>query len=37
MQSLHDIKKRIQSIGETGQITKAMQLISVAKMRKANE
>ncbi len=37
MQSLHDIKKRIKSVRETGKITKAMQLISVAKMRKANE
>ncbi len=37
MQNLHDIKKRIQSVRETGKITKAMQLISAAKMRKANE
>ncbi len=32
-----DIKTRIKSIKDTGQITKAMQLISVAKLRKAND
>jgi len=37
MQNIVDIKNRIKSIKDTAQITKAMQLISVAKMRKANE
>lgn len=37
MQNLSDIKNRIKSVSETEQITKAMQLISVAKMRRANE
>lgn len=37
MQSISDIKSRIASIKETSQITKAMELISVSKMRKATE
>ncbi len=37
MQNMVDIKTRIKSIKDTGQITKAMQLISVAKLRKAND
>lgn len=37
MQNIADIKNRIKSVKETRQITKAMQLISVAKMRRANE
>jgi F-type H+-transporting ATPase subunit gamma len=35
MKSSNEIKTRIKSIKDTSQITKAMQLISVAKMRKA--
>lgn len=37
MRNIVDIKNRIKSIKDTAQITKAMELISVAKMRKANE
>ncbi|MDD3946608.1 MAG: ATP synthase F1 subunit gamma [Clostridia bacterium] len=37
MQNIIDIKNRIKSIKDTAQITKAMQLISVSKMRKADE
>jgi F-type H+-transporting ATPase subunit gamma len=37
MHNIVDIRNRIKSIRDTAQITKAMQLISVAKMRKANE
>lgn len=37
MQSKADIKNRIKSIRETSQITKAMELVSVSKLRKANE
>lgn len=37
MQNIANIKNRMKSIRDTAQITKAMQLISVAKMRKANE
>ncbi len=34
MQDIKDIKKRIKSVQETAQITKAMELISVSKMHK---
>lgn len=37
MRNIVDIKNRIKSIRDTAQITKAMELISVAKMRKAND
>lgn len=37
MQNLTDIKHRIKSIEDTRQITKAMKLISISKMRKAME
>lgn len=37
MQSIIDIKNRMKSVRDTAQITKAMEMISVAKMRKANE
>lgn len=37
MSDTAEIKHRIKSIGDTRQITKAMELISVAKMRKAME
>ena len=35
MADITEIKHRIKSIRDTHQITKAMELISVAKMRKA--
>ncbi len=35
MQSISDIKRRIKSIQQTRQITKAMYLISTVKLRKA--
>ena len=37
MHSLHDIRRRIKSIGSTAQITKAMQMVAASKMRKAQE
>lgn len=37
MENIVDIKNRIKSIKDTAQITKAMQLISVSKLRKVNE
>jgi F-type H+-transporting ATPase subunit gamma len=37
MHSLHDIRRRIRSIGGTAQITKAMQMVAASKMRKAQE
>lgn len=37
MASMRDIKNRIKSINSTKQITKAMQLVSAAKVRKARE
>ena len=37
MPSLHDIRRRIKSIGNTAQITKAMQMVAASKMRKAQE
>ena len=37
MQNITDIKSRIKSVKETRQITKAMELISVSKLRRAQE
>jgi len=37
MHSLHDIRRRIKSIGSTAQITKAMQMVAASKMRKAQQ
>ncbi|HKD70821.1 MAG TPA: ATP synthase F1 subunit gamma [Candidatus Acidoferrum sp.] len=37
MHSLHDLRRRIRSIGSTAQITKAMQMVAASKMRKAQE
>lgn len=37
MQNIIDIKNHVKSIKDTAQITKAMEFISVSKMRKANE
>jgi F-type H+-transporting ATPase subunit gamma len=37
MHSTHDIRRRIQSVGSTAQITKAMQMVAASKMRKAQE
>lgn len=37
MPSSRDIRRRIQSVGSTSQITKAMQMVAAAKMRKAQE
>jgi F-type H+-transporting ATPase subunit gamma len=37
MPSLKDIKKRIGSVKNTGQITKAMKMVSAAKLRRAQE
>ena len=37
MASLRDIKRRIKSVKNTQQITRAMKLISATKMRKAQE
>ena len=37
MHSLHDIRRRIKSIGSTAQITKAMQMVAASKMRKAQD
>jgi len=37
MPSLRDIKKRIQSVKNTGKITKAMKMVAAAKLRKAQE
>ena len=34
-QATADIKRRIKSIGSTKKVTKAMELVSAAKMRKA--
>ena len=35
MQSLRDIKKRIKSVENTHEITKAMEMVAAAKLRKA--
>src|SRR4029077_20855886 len=37
MHSLHDLRRRIKSVGSTAQITKAMQMVAASKMRKAQE
>ena len=37
MQSLRDIKRRIKSVQNTQQITKAMEMVSAAKLRKAQQ
>ena len=37
MPSLHDIRRRIKSIGSTSQITRAMQMVAASKMRRAQE
>ncbi len=37
MASLRDIKRRIKSVSNTSQITKAMQMVASAKMRRAQE
>ncbi len=37
MPSLHDIRRRINSISSTSQITKAMQMVAASKMRKAQD
>ena len=37
MASLRDIRRRIKSIKNTAQITKAMQMVAASKMRKAQE
>jgi F-type H+-transporting ATPase subunit gamma len=35
MEQLYDIKKRIRSVDQIGQLTRAMELVSAAKMRKS--
>jgi F-type H+-transporting ATPase subunit gamma len=37
MLSLHDIRRRIKSVGSTAQITRAMQMVAASKMRKAQQ
>ena len=37
MANLRDIKRRIKSVRNTSQITKAMQMVASAKMRRAQE
>ena len=37
MSNLRDIKRRIKSVRNTSQITKAMQMVASAKMRRAQE
>jgi|SRR5262245_17474572 len=37
MQSTHDLRRHIRSVGSTAQITKAMQMVAASKMRKAQE
>src|SRR5947207_14341104 len=37
MASARDIRRRIRSIGNTAQITRAMQMVAASKMRKAHE
>src|SRR6516165_12668127 len=37
MHSLHDLRRRIRSISNTAQITKAMQMVAASKMRKAQD
>ena len=35
MLSMHDLRRRIRSVGSTAQITRAMQMVAASKMRKA--
>src|SRR5689334_19598348 len=37
MESLNDVKKRIKSVQNTRQVTKAMEVVSATKMRKSQE
>ena len=37
MANLRDIRRRIKSVKSTSQITKAMQLVAAAKMKKAQD
>src|SRR4051812_7583292 len=37
MPTTRDIRRRIRSIGNTAQITKAMQMVAASKMRKAQQ
>jgi len=37
MANLRDIRRRIKSVKSTSQITKAMELVSAAKMKKAQD
>ena len=37
MATLRDIRRRIKSVKNTAQITKAMQMVAASKMRKAQE
>ena len=37
MANLRDIRRRIKSVKNTAQITKAMQMVASAKMRKAQQ
>src|SRR5262245_55933359 len=37
MASVRDIRRRIRSIGNTAQITRAMQMVAASKMRKAQQ
>ena len=37
MPSTRDIRRRIKSVKNTAQITKAMQMVAAAKMRKAQQ
>ncbi len=37
MASMRDIRRRIKSVGNTAQITKAMQMVAASKMRKAQQ
>ena len=37
MPSTHDIRRRIKSVGNTAQITRAMQMVAASKMRKAQQ
>src|SRR5215470_4076363 len=37
MPSLHDIRRRIKSVGSTTQITRAMQMVAASKMHRAQE
>ncbi len=37
MPNLHDIERRINSVSSTKQITRTMQMVAAAKIRRANE